>query len=169
MNKATLLFAFSLFAVGIACGGSEEPSDGASNDTSGTSEDELRRNRCGGFLGLTCPKGKVCVDDPSDSCDPQNGGRDCMGICKKPTAQACGGFAGLPCPAGQECVDDPTDSCDPKNGGADCGGICQPKPAVTNCGGFAGLQCPKGQTCVDDPNDSCDPKNGGADCMGICQ
>lgn len=36
---------------------------------------------CGGIAGLPCPKGKVCVDDPSDSCDPATGGRDCSGMC----------------------------------------------------------------------------------------
>lgn len=36
---------------------------------------------CGGFAGLTCPKGQVCVDDPSDDCDPEKGGADCIGLC----------------------------------------------------------------------------------------
>lgn len=36
---------------------------------------------CGGFAGTKCPKGLTCVDDPTDSCDPSNGGRDCIGIC----------------------------------------------------------------------------------------
>ncbi|WP_327358290.1 hypothetical protein [Streptomyces sp. NBC_01304] len=36
---------------------------------------------CGGFAGLTCPPGFVCMDDPRDECDPANGGADCMGVC----------------------------------------------------------------------------------------
>lgn len=36
---------------------------------------------CAGKTGATCPKGYVCVDDPSDSCDPAKGGKDCGGIC----------------------------------------------------------------------------------------
>ncbi|MER5886197.1 hypothetical protein ABT160_20435 [Streptomyces sp. NPDC001941] len=36
---------------------------------------------CGGFAGLPCPEGFVCVDDPRDSCDPKKGGADCGGIC----------------------------------------------------------------------------------------
>jgi hypothetical protein len=82
---------------------------------------------CGGLPGLPCGAGEVCVDDPSDSCDPTRGGADCPGICQaKPAAKkSCGGFAGLPCDAGEICVDDPSDSCDPARGGADCPGICQ--------------------------------------------
>jgi hypothetical protein len=128
---------------------------------------------CGGIANFQCPAGKICVDNPNDSCDPQNGGADCGGICvdaPPPSNQTCGGFANLPCPDGKVCVDDPNDSCDPQNGGADCGGICvdAPPPKEQLCGGFANLPCPDGKVCVDNPNDSCDPQNGGADCGGIC-
>lgn len=36
---------------------------------------------CGGIAGIQCPDGQECVDDPSDSCDPMNGGADCGGMC----------------------------------------------------------------------------------------
>ena len=36
---------------------------------------------CGGITGRTCPNGEPCLDDPSDDCDPNNGGSDCIGIC----------------------------------------------------------------------------------------
>ncbi|RSL73850.1 hypothetical protein CEP54_000231 [Fusarium duplospermum] len=36
---------------------------------------------CGGFIGKKCPKGLWCYDDPTDDCDPENGGADCIGIC----------------------------------------------------------------------------------------
>jgi hypothetical protein len=37
---------------------------------------------CGGFAGFAChDPAASCVDDPSDSCDPTNGGADCGGIC----------------------------------------------------------------------------------------
>ena len=54
---------------------------------------------CGGFAGLECPAGKTCVDFPGDSCDPQNGGADCGGICvdaaPAPSCQGkCGGVVG---------------------------------------------------------------------------
>jgi hypothetical protein len=37
---------------------------------------------CGGIAGIPCPGGGICVDDPTDDCDPQNGGADCGGICQ---------------------------------------------------------------------------------------
>lgn len=37
---------------------------------------------CGGITAAQCPAGKTCVDDPSDTCDPNKGGADCPGICK---------------------------------------------------------------------------------------
>jgi hypothetical protein len=87
---------------------------------------------CGGFAGLPCGADEICVDDPTDGCDPSKGGRDCGGTCQPkpppPAAKFCGGFAGLPCGADEICVDDPTDGCDPSKGGRDCGGTCQPKP-----------------------------------------
>ncbi|MDF1565674.1 MAG: hypothetical protein P1V51_21735 [Deltaproteobacteria bacterium] len=92
---------------------------------------------CGGFAGVPCAPGHVCVDDPTDNCDPATGA-DCAGICEPDATcasgdpscvgqvgDACGGFAGLPCAQGLLCVDDPSDDCDPNAGGADCPGICQ--------------------------------------------
>lgn len=37
---------------------------------------------CGGITGKQCPINQVCVDDPTDTCDPKQGGADCIGICK---------------------------------------------------------------------------------------
>jgi hypothetical protein len=42
-----------------------------------------KSDHCGGFAGFRCNGGK-CVDDPTDNCDPKNGGADCMGICVQP-------------------------------------------------------------------------------------
>lgn len=36
---------------------------------------------CGGIAAIPCPTGKMCVDDPSDNCDPAKGGSDCSGVC----------------------------------------------------------------------------------------
>lgn len=119
---------------------------------------------CGGFGGLECPDGQVCVDDPNDNCDPKYGA-DCGGLCVLPDPEPCGGFGGFECPEGQVCVDDPDDDCDPKDS-ADCIGICE--PAAAACGGFGGLECPQGQACVDDPDDDCDPEVS-SDCIGICE
>ena len=41
--------------------------------------------QCGGFAGLQCPDTMICIDDPSDACDPMSGGADCMGLC----AESC--------------------------------------------------------------------------------
>lgn len=54
---------------------------GCAADVAPASE-ELRQ-ACGGIAGLPCPDGYLCVDDPRDDCDPQNGGADCMGICRR--------------------------------------------------------------------------------------
>ena len=38
--------------------------------------------QCGGFANLGCDDvSQSCVDDPTDGCDPKNGGADCPGIC----------------------------------------------------------------------------------------
>jgi hypothetical protein len=37
---------------------------------------------CGGFAGIMCPMGMICMDDPSDDCDPNRNGADCIGICR---------------------------------------------------------------------------------------
>jgi hypothetical protein len=39
------------------------------------------RQTCGGIAAIPCPGGGRCVDDPTDSCDPSDGGADCGGIC----------------------------------------------------------------------------------------
>jgi hypothetical protein len=95
---------------------------------------------CGGIAGIQCPSGQICVDNPNDSCDPNNGGADCSGECI--VKQFCGGIAGIQCPSGMNCVDDPTDSCDPNNGGADCGGMCVSAPAPPACTTNGDCICP---------------------------
>lgn len=36
---------------------------------------------CGGITGTRCPDGQTCIDDPNDTCDPEQEGADCSGIC----------------------------------------------------------------------------------------
>ncbi|RYZ04602.1 MAG: hypothetical protein EOO73_23485 [Myxococcales bacterium] len=116
---------------------------------------------CGGIAGIPCAEGETCVDDPSDDCDPKNGGADCGGICvaapEEPPA-FCGGIAGIPCPKGQTCVDDPSDDCDPASGGADCGGICSNEgeacgdvtcgPGTVCCNPLRGICTKPGMVCI---------------------
>src|SRR5205814_9221708 len=49
----------------------------------GVAQQPLKGQFCGGIAGFPCPTGYTCVDDPSDSCDPNAGGADCGGICVK--------------------------------------------------------------------------------------
>jgi len=51
---------------------------------------------CGGFAGFRCATSGKCVDDPTDSCDPMNGGADCAGVCAFPPTNPYPGSSGLP-------------------------------------------------------------------------
>eukprot|EP01084_Bolivina_argentea_P297443 512431_1 len=46
---------------------------------------------CGGIAGFECATGYTCNDDPDDSCDPDEGGSDCSGICECATSGGCDG------------------------------------------------------------------------------
>jgi hypothetical protein len=96
---------------------------------------EGERVFCGGIAGIPCPGQGRCADDPSDGCDPNNGGADCGGLCtcvqnvlctisshfdSSPSVCACvpntqppGSCGGHSCGAGQYCCN------------ASCG-ICAP-------------------------------------------
>jgi hypothetical protein len=113
---------------------------------------------CGGITGETCPSGQVCIDDPSDSCDPESAA-DCGGICQP--NPGCGEDAD--CREGEFC-DLAAVLC---LEGTECG-TCKSIEYPESCGGIAAFPCPDGQECIDNPNDNCDPNNGGADCSGVC-
>lgn len=87
---------------------------------------------CGGIAGIPCPEGETCIDDPSDDCDPKQGGADCGGICVvKPNP-----CAAILCPVGSQCI--------PRGDT----GVCVPvKPPIDRC---AVVRCPAGTKCVDD-------------------
>lgn len=58
---------------------------------------------CGGFAGFMCDDpNEECVDDPTDSCDPLNGGADCGGICMPKAAAGTCKKTGC---SGQICAD----------------------------------------------------------------
>jgi hypothetical protein len=136
---------------------------------------------CGGIAGFPCPDGQECVDDPSDDCDPANGGADCGGMCV-PAIDPCATVrcgAGTHCAVnadGQaECVPDPTiDPCATVRcrAGSRCevnaAGQAQCVRSGPFCGGIASFPCPGVGECIDDPTDDCDPNAGGADCGGVC-
>jgi len=113
----------------------------ASNQVDG----QLPPPTCAGLLGIQCPDGLLCVNDPTNC----GIAADCLGICVN-ASQTCGGFVGKACPDNLTCIDDPSDDCDPNNGGADCGGICVPD-LKSDVPGFADL-CP---TDVPGTGDSC--------------
>ena len=130
---------------------------------------ESEQQFCGGFAGIECPEGQVCVDDPNDGCDPANGGADCGGFCEDaPAQELC--LNDDACNAGEVCDMSVCLSNCPD--GMICPAVCWGECVESEqqfCGGFAGIECPEGQVCVDNPNDDCDPANGGADCGGFCE
>jgi len=84
---------------------------------------------CGARVAWSCPEGLDCVDDPSDDCDPNNGGADCIGICVEPSDPepsdvACGGRLGDTCTEDEYCAFQLEAIC----GFADATGICEPRP-----------------------------------------
>ena len=84
-------------------------------------------NTCGGAAGISCLPGFTCVDSDGDDCDPNQGGADCTGVCRREDEpRKCGSFTGETCPPGYECADAPNDDCAPDSGGADCPGFCRP-------------------------------------------
>jgi len=78
---------------------------------------------CGGYFGTPCPPNHICVDDPSDSCDPNAFGADCPGICIPVDPNVC---AAILCPFGTTCC--PVD-----------GGSCL--PFGTPCAPTLGVPC----------------------------
>lgn len=118
---------------------------------------------CGGFGGFQCPGSGVCVDDPSDDCDPENGGADCGGQCECNILALCiPGFVFDSSAAVCECVPAPEENpcnlvdcfpnqtCEVQDGEAVC------VPILTNpC---AAVLCPVDTVCVVDGDEaSCVP------------
>lgn len=50
-------------------------------EASSSSSEASKPKMCGGIAAFPCDSGQICVDDPTDSCDPLSGGADCGGIC----------------------------------------------------------------------------------------
>jgi hypothetical protein len=92
---------------------------------------------CGGFAGIECPGAGTCVDDPSDDCDPAQGGFDCGGVCD------CGNVLAL-------CIDGTVFDNSP-----DVCGCVPAEPPVDAC---STVRCGAGTHCeVNDGKASCEP------------
>jgi hypothetical protein len=118
---------------------------------------------CAGIAGISCPGSGRCVDNPNDSCDPNNGGADCGGICfcvqnvlcirgshfdSDPAVCACvpdvkDPCAAVRCPAGTQCVAQ--------------AGIPRCEPAPVQCGNKL---CGAGQICCSPSCGICGNKGG---------
>jgi hypothetical protein len=100
--------------VGGACGPSDPMAAGVT--TQGVDEGNPEGRLCGGLAATSCPSGYLCLDDPEDTCDPAQGGRDCSGRCTQAPSETCGDEPGyhyvltdpvqcqgvlFKCPAGQ--------------------------------------------------------------------
>lgn len=81
---------------------------------------------CGGFAGIECPGAGQCFDDPSDDCDPDNGGADCSGVCD------CSGVL-LLCIPGTVFDDDPN--------------VCACVPQEPEVDACAAVRCREGTHC----------------------
>lgn len=92
---------------------------------------------CGGIAGFPCPGGGKCLDDPSDDCDPKNGGADCGGMCVCPASADCKpGTRWDPSPSVCACVP-----------GAACGNrLCGPDQYC--CNASCGICAPRGGGCI---------------------
>jgi hypothetical protein len=119
---------------------------------------------CGGFAGIPCEGAGVCVDDPSDDCDPNQGGADCGGICEcqaiglcaegsrwdsSPSVCGCvpdsNPCAVVLCPTGTQCsVQDGKAIC---VGGDPCGDVtCG--PGLQCCNASCSICLPPGRACI---------------------
>lgn len=102
---------------------------------------------CGGYFGTPCPPNHICIDDPSDACDPNNYGADCPGICVL-VANPC---AAITCPWGTTCCPADGGSCLP------AGTACPGAPVVVPCDG---TYCAPGLICCNNGCGECAAPDG---------
>jgi hypothetical protein len=121
---------------------------------------------CGGIAGISCPGAGACVDDPSDSCNPDAGGADCGGICRcmatglcvegqhwDSSPEVCGCVphsnpcAAVLCPTRTECVVKGGNPVCVPIGGVECGDeTCS--PGLVCCNASCGICTPPGSSCI---------------------
>ncbi|HZI06364.1 MAG TPA: hypothetical protein VEZ71_20195 [Archangium sp.] len=81
----------SVLVIGAAlCGTGCAPTAEAQQEV-GSRQQHAEGDFCGGFAGTPCSEGYACIDDPNDSCNPDQGGADCAGTCQRETPAACTG------------------------------------------------------------------------------
>lgn len=121
---------------------------------------------CGGFAGIACPGSGVCVDDPSDDCDPDAGGADCSGICRCTSIGLCvdgqhwdgspdvcgcvsntNPCAAVLCPTQTECVVKGGQAQCVPIGGAQCGDATCNQGLVC-CNASCGICTRPGEACI---------------------
>lgn len=81
MHKYLVLFTMVWMSVGLSACDIGAPETSLLEDQQSSVEQGVPFDTCGGFAGLECAEGFNCVDDPTDSCDPDSGGADCSGWC----------------------------------------------------------------------------------------
>jgi hypothetical protein len=119
---------------------------------------------CGGFAGIPCAGGGRCVDDPSDSCDPAQGGADCGGLCVCVENVLCIRGAHFdPSPSVCACVPDALDACSAVRCAA--GTHCVASGAAAKCEPDVGapcgaVSCAAGQVCCNSSCGICTPPGG---------
>lgn len=74
---------WSVLVTGLALLGSACSPTADAADQSAPLEAAKGGEFCGGIAGIPCAQGFTCVDDPNDTCDPNQGGADCGGICQQ--------------------------------------------------------------------------------------
>lgn len=84
-----LMWCSVLIAGAALCSVSCTPT--AEAQEAGLLQEQAQGDFCGGFAGIPCPENYACIDDPSDSCDPDQGGADCGGLCRRENPAACTG------------------------------------------------------------------------------
>jgi hypothetical protein len=134
-------------------GGERDGGGGAEPDGGGSG------TFCGGIANLPCPGAGMCVDDARDSCDPENGGADCGGVCAcNATALCDDGLVFDAAPEVCACVPDDDGAERVQCGPSTCaaGEVC--------CNESCGICTEPGgvciqQACDDDPGES-DPRPG---------
>jgi hypothetical protein len=129
-----------------SCGFCAAPGAGCTKQLCPPTDPDPTPQRCGGFAGFACPGSGECIDDPSDDCDPKNGGADCGGIC------TCMNGAAVLCIQGTQWSSDPhVCACAPNAGsgmaGEACGKTVCPSDQ-TCCNASCGTCVPPGNACI---------------------